>query len=232
MDSEFKAAVREIATDATLVKLRQDLATFTAEIFSRVGTELHEIGHIVGGDRVAGLSHHGSDEVVGVSLLLRIAGQLTGASSDLFASGRTYAAAALVRQLVEVEYLAWAFEARDSDAERWLRSTPEVRMNFFAPRKLRQAAGGKFRGKDYGYHCELGGHPVPGAWILLSDNVATGQLLLSDMLGHTGRIWDHLLDWAGKNPWAMTLTARREEMFNRYHEWQKIDKSKDLPPPP
>jgi hypothetical protein len=232
--SEFRTAVREVATDATLSALRHKLAIITAEVFTNAGEELHAVGHIFGNERKHGLSPHGhaSDEVAGVSLLLRIAGQLTLASAELFAKERTYAAAALLRQLVEVEYLAWAFEARDRDAERWLRSTREERETFFKPAKLRQASQGKFRGKDYGYHCELGGHPVPGAGILLTDDIATNQLLLSDLLGHTGRIWDHLLDWVGKNPWAAPLINRREGMYHRYNEWKKSDHLVLLPPPP
>lgn len=231
----WKALAKEAAADKALCMLRSELAKFTAETFSCLGEELLAIGHIFGEDRKSGVSPggHGSDEIVAISVLLRIGGQLTSASADLFADGRHYAAAALVRQLVEVEYLAWAFQTRDQDAERWLRSTREEREAFFRPAKLRQASNGKFRSKDYGYHCELGGHPVPGAFILLKDDVSAGQLLLSDMLGHTGRIWDHVLDWAVGNTWAAPLVLRfREEMFRRYSAWKSEDRLTQLPPPP
>jgi hypothetical protein len=223
------------AEDQVVAKMRMALAKFTADTFSQVGDELHAVGHIVGPDRVNGHSPggHGSDEIVAVSLLLRIGGQLTSAIADLFDDGRQYAAAALVRQMVEIEYLAWAFQTRDKDAERWLRSTREERESFFKPCKLRQASNGKFRGKDYGHHCELGGHPVPGSFILLKKDAVIGQLLLSDLLGHTGRIWDHLLDWAGANPLAALILVRhREGMWRRYTEWKAADGLTRLPPPP
>jgi hypothetical protein len=177
MTSTFKPAATRV--------LARGSSTFT-----QVGEELHAVGHIFGSDRVSGTSPygHGNDEIVAVSLLFRIGGQLTSAGADLFADGRHYAAAALLRQMVEIEYLAWAFDSRDKDAERWLRGTADERRNFFTPAKLRQAANGKFRGKDYGYHCELGGHPVPNSFVLLHRDEVTCQLLLSDMLGHTGRI--------------------------------------------
>jgi hypothetical protein len=232
--TEWKSAARKAAEDEGLAKLRCQLAQFTAGTFSRVGDELHAIGHIFGSDRVNGDSPggHGSDEIVAISLLLRIAGQITSASADLFTDGRHYAAAALVRQLVEIEYLAWAFHMRDKDAERWLRSTRDERQSFFSPAKLRQASDGKFRGKDYAYHCELGGHPVPSSYILLRDDICCSQLLLSDLLGHTGRIWDHILDWAEANPWATPVLSRqREEMFRRYAEWKGADGLTQLPPP-
>src|SRR5258707_516662 len=98
----FADAVRKIATEDKIATLRHQLAAFTADTFYHVGEELCTIGHKT-------TSHEGHGEVMAVSLLLRIASQLTGASADLFADGRHYAAAALLRQLVEVEYLAWAF---------------------------------------------------------------------------------------------------------------------------
>jgi hypothetical protein len=183
-------AISLAANDETLRKQRNTLADFTSEIFSSVGTELHLLGHIVGTDRVGGVSPfgHGSDETVAVSVLLRIGSQLVSASADLFEDGRKYAAAALLRQMVEIEYLAWAMEAGNREGERWLRSNREQRQSFFTPAKLRKAAQGKFRGKDYGYHCELGGHPVPGASVLLGEDSVVSQLLLADLLGHSGRI--------------------------------------------
>ena len=231
--NEWIAMARRSATDRAQMNIRRKLAKFTAAIFSKIGEELHLVGDTFGPDRVSGASPngHGSDELVGVSLLFRIGGQLTSASADLFADGRHYAAAALLRQMVEVEYLAWAFQTRNKDAERWLRSTAEERRAFFAPAKLRKAANGIFRGKDYGYHCELGGHPTPGSAILLQDNVEVSQLLLSDLLGHTGRIWDYLLDWSASNPWALPIHNRRKEMYARYHRWKKADELVLLPPP-
>jgi hypothetical protein len=230
----FPAAVRQAAIDPLQITARYDLAKFTARTFDKVGEELQCVGEIFGGDRVGSKSPfgYGSDEIVAVSLLLRIGGQLTSASADLFADGRHYAAAALLRQMVEIEYLAWAFESRDKDAERWLRSTADERRIFFTPAKLRQAANGKFRGKDYGYHCELGGHPVPNSLALLQHNEVTCQLLLSDLLGHTGRIWDHFLDWSADNPWAIPIRSRRGEFYEKYDTWKKIDELLRLPPPP
>jgi hypothetical protein len=233
--SNWRTMARAAMADADLCALRTQLARFTADTFTRVGEELHAIGYIFGPDRVSGDSPggYGSDEVVGVSLILRIGGELTSASADLFADGRCYAAAALLRQIVEVEYLAWAFQARDSDAQRWLRSSYEERMTFFTPAKLMKAADGQFRGKDYGYHCELGGHPVPDGRILFSkEQFDVSQLLLSDLLGHTGRIWDSVVDWAGGNQWAVPILTRLEEMLKRYTEWKTADTLVLLPPPP
>jgi len=232
-ESELTAA-RLCALDPSLAGIRHALAKFTASTFTDVGQSLFVVGHIFGSDRAAGVSAngHGSDELVAISLLLRIAGELTSAANDLFSDGRQYAAAALLRQVVEIEYLAWAFQTRDKDAERWLRSSREDRESYFRPAKLRQASHGKFRSKDYGHHCELGGHPVPGS-TLLFDNPGCGQLMLSDLLGHTGRIWDHLVGWGRENSSATSIFIRHcEEMSQRYAEWKSADSLTTLPPPP
>jgi hypothetical protein len=229
-----REAMAATATDSELIDLRYALAEFCSVQLNEVGIELEALGRVIGSDRVRGISPfgHGSDETVAVSVLLRITSQITSASADLFSDGRCYAAAALLRQMVEIEYLAWAFETRDGDAERWLRSTQDERLEFFKPAKLRAAAQGKFRGKDYGYHCELGGHPVPGSVILLNGDTAVSQLLLSDLLGHIGRIWDHLVGWARENVNGTPILQRGLEMSVRFQEWKLKDLLVDLPPPP
>lgn len=231
---KYKSLAQTSAIEPGQMVARRELAEFTAKTFEAVGSELHLVGHMLGTDRKSGVSPfgHGNDEIVAVSLLLRIAAQLTSASNDLFADGRHYAAAALLRQLVEIEYLAWAFDARDKEAERWLRSTADDRRAFFTPAKLRQAAKGRFRSKDYGYHCELGGHPVPGSATLFKDDTVVSALLLSDLLGHTGRIWDHLLDWSADQPWAAAIHKRKEAMYLAYRTWEYVDQLTQLPPPP
>jgi len=225
--------MRISAEDEIVVQHRHELALFTSKAFSTAGKLLHVGGHIVGSDRVTQSSPfgHGSDETVAISVLLRIASELVSASSDLFSDGRHYAAAALLRQLVEIEYLAWAFETRDKEGEKWLRSSKQERQTFFSPAKLRNASDGRFRGKDYGYHCELGGHPVPGSTVLFKNDKAISQLLLSDLLGHTGRIWDHIAAWAKDGIYGPELLDLNNEMAARYNAWKSVDKLFDLPPP-
>lgn len=209
------------ANDENLSRMRCDLAKFTADTFLAVGNELSLLS-----------STDQATETSAISLLLRISSQLVSASNDLFADGRYYAAGALLRQLVEVEYLAWAFETKDGEGEKWLRSSKEERRSFFTPAKLREAAKGKFRSKDYGYHCELGGHPVPGAETLLSDNRNVSELLISDLLGHTGRIWDHLISWASSEDKNHPILKRRDAMLERYMNWKRSDPLTVIPPPP
>lgn len=239
-----REAVRRAAVDPASVAARLSFATFAADTFQTLGDRLFVCGHVLGSDRRDGVSPfgHGDDAVVAVSMLLRIAAELVYGCSDLVNRGRHYAGAALVRQLVEVEYLAWAFEKNDEECRRWLRSSREERHSFFTPAKLRKAAGGHFRSTDYSFHCELGGHPVPGSWRLLNDAEATGQLMLSDCLGHATHIWNHFLGWAkGHNTedkgfadmvFGNDANAKIAEMRRRNDEWKRQDMLTALPPPP
>jgi hypothetical protein len=77
----------------------------------------------------------------------------------------------------------------------------------------------------------LGGHPVPQAGMLLGGDSAVGQLLLSDLLGHVGRIWDHLVRWARQNEDGAPILQRNRGMSIRFQEWKSKDQLVDLPPP-
>jgi hypothetical protein len=227
-------AIQKAALNTAVIEVRADLASFTEEVFLDVGRKLQLAGHIIGPDRKARLSPfgHGDDAAVAVALLLRIGAQLVGGAAKLIEDRRVYAGASLVRQLVEVEYLAWAFETRNEEASRWLRSSKDERQSFFSPAKLRKAASGRFRSVDYGFHCELGGHPVPGSWALLDDAEATGQLMLSDCLGHAGRVWDHVVRWGADHKLGGLVRASASDMLARYTAWKAADPLAHLPPPP
>jgi hypothetical protein len=226
--------IRRTAADPVLVQVRAELAAFSAEAFQSAGLLLGRAGQLIGPDRATGSSpfSNGSDETVGVGLLLRIASQLITGSAALFASGHCYAAAALLRQLVEVEYLVWAFETRDKNAELWLRCSKSERENFFSPRKIRAAANGKFRSQDYGHHCELGGHPTPRAISLLNDDGAIRELLTSDLLHHVRGIWIHIMYWVKNAQLDSLVTRQNDAMSERFSHWASLDSLDRLPPAP
>ncbi len=230
-NSAVLEGIRGAAMNSELVSLRDELATFTARVFLEAGKLFEVDGALLGRDRIEGTSPfgNGSDKVAGVALLLQIASQIISGSTMLFGSGQCYAAAALVRQIVEIEYLAWAFANRDKDAQLWLRSTKRERENFFAPRKIREAANGKFGSKDYGYHCDLGGHPTPLARSLLNDNGTQAQLLLSDLLHHARGVWIHLMEWAEAAGCGQVVVAYNRDMLERYLRWAKVDPLGVLP---
>jgi hypothetical protein len=232
--SDVALAIRDAALDPAIIKGRQELAAFTGSTFNTVGIELQVFGHLLGPDRKSGASPfgHGNDAAVAVAMLLQIGSQLISGGAELIGGGRHYAGAALIRQLVEIEYLAWAFEAKNDVAAQWLRSDHKERQSFFTPAKLRKAAENRFRSVDYGHHCELGGHPTPRSWQLLGEDQAISQLMLSDALGHTGRIWDHIVGWSKGYMLTDIVESRQADMLGRYTSWKSDDPLTALPPPP
>ena len=215
----FKAA----CTNEKLVRIRHNLAEYTAIQFLEASSE------------IAKQNDDESEEKYSkaISILLRIGGALISGSNQLFLADNSYAAVALIRQLVEVEYLAWAFENNKQEAERWINSNKEERWHFFSPKKLRAGSGGRFRGVDYQFHCEFGGHPVPRSEFVLDADVMdlAMQLMLSDMLGHSGRIWDHFVKWADGEVKQYAILSRRDRMLRRYLSWKRADPLTRLPPP-
>lgn len=84
---------------------------------------------------------------------------LTGARTLL--PDNAYAASALVRQLVEIEYLAWACAHDEAETLDWITSDSDTRRKRWLPSHLRKRAGDRFDAKEYSDHCEAGGHPTP-----------------------------------------------------------------------
>jgi hypothetical protein len=125
---------------------------------------------MLGTDRRDGESPFGfgSDATVGLAIVAEIAAELISGTLTLLDQDGLYGAAALLRQLVEVEYLCWAFAEDEDEAKRWMRSDRDERLRTWQPKHLRERSGGRFRGTDYHGHCERGGHPTPEATTLLT----------------------------------------------------------------
>jgi hypothetical protein len=198
-DKELKAAVIRAGEDERGIAARRELCETLTLAFRKAGEGLWLCGLVIGSDRVDGASPFGfgSDATVGLGTVVQIAGELTAGVIALLDQGNRYGAAALLRQLVEVEYLTWAFAEDEDEAMNWVRSTREERLRFWQPRHIRNRADGRFRGIDYALHCEKGGHPSP-----------EGNRLLP---GHSGNepdffAWNDLA-FHGQSAWDYTLTA-------------------------
>jgi hypothetical protein len=153
-------------------------------------------GYIVGGDRVSGVSPFGfgDDRMVGVATVAQTGGELANGATALLHAKNRYAAAALLRQLVEVEYLAHAFEKQHVAAGDWLRAGRDERKTFWSPAKLRERAGETFLRSDYWRHCDMGGHPTTDGRALLPDHPGlSAHHLWADLAGHLVPIWRHVV---------------------------------------
>lgn len=149
-------------------------------------------GSLIGGDRVIGVSPFGfgDDGAVGLATVAQIGGELSKGSVAMLRTGNLYAASALVRQLVEVEYLAHAFAYDDTIAADWLRADRDARRAYWTPAAVRRRADGAFPAADYWHHCDLGGHPTAdGRQLLPHHTTINVAYLWADLTGHLVRIW-------------------------------------------
>ena len=199
------------------------------------GQVLRFIGGVFGKDRVNGSSPfgNGSDSIASVGHLSEAAASLIAGASSLLEQRNVYAASALNRQLVEVEYLAWAFSEDLEEAANWLRSTRDERMSRWQLRHLRNRSEGKFRGSDYSEHCEMGGHPSPmGLKVLLSSEVIPfiAEVTLSETVNHGSSTWDYLKSAiekicrdAGQDYGAVIRVDQEDAITNALAAWQAVD---------
>lgn len=176
-----------VARAAFLDLLESELAEL-AEVFQLAGS-------MIGPDRVSGVSTTGNadEPLVTLSFVLHTAHSLVSGARSLVRTN-PYAASALVRQLVEVEYLAWAAVENPAEARDWLTSTPAARRERWQPRQLRKRAGGRFSPDEYAEHCEAGGHPTPAgvrAFITGHDKAFMMELVSWEAAKHGHSIWKY-----------------------------------------
>src|SRR5580700_10761388 len=100
-----------------------------------------------------------------VSTVICMAAELAEAAVDMAKKSRYYAVAAVIRQLIECEYLLTLFNDDLEHARRWRESTPDEVRKSFTPQTTRKLTG--FADEEYWNHCSTGGHPAPkGAQLL------------------------------------------------------------------
>lgn len=104
-EEELKAAVIQAGKDEYGIACRRELCQALALAFKRAGEGLWIGGSIIGPDRVDGVSPFGfgSDATVALGTVVQIAGELSAGVIALLDQGNRYGAAALQRQMVEVE---------------------------------------------------------------------------------------------------------------------------------
>lgn len=226
---EIGAGLRRAAADQRASEAREALCDSLANAFNAGGEMLWVSGSIIGPDRISGDSpfRHGNDAVVGLATVLQIAGELTEGACQLLRTDNLYAAATLIRQTVEVEYLAWAFSEAEDEATTWLRSSRQERLKLWQPKHLRERANGRFRAPDYWEHCEKGGHPTPRAVQLLRSHSVREPLGFwwGDLVGHASNIWGYSKSAAERLGVRDTMLANVDtdqiERLNR--EWELAD---------
>ncbi len=118
-----------------------------------------------------------------VAIVAQMGAELAVGAVQLYTLKRWYAGAALVRQLIEVEYLLFLFAADTTEPERWLKASRAEAKKIFSPAAMRERSAGRFRTEEYQVHGETGGHPRPSGHALLREHVtavSTTPLKLMD----------------------------------------------------
>jgi hypothetical protein len=109
-----------------------------------------------------------------------------------------------------------------------MRSSKEERQRLWQPRHLRERAGGRFRGADYGQHCGRGGHPSPEGLTLLPDHSAPeviAPIWWCDMAMHGLSVWRYALEAATKldEKHALASLGEAEALTKAEERWRKED---------
>jgi hypothetical protein len=176
---------------------REGIAQIAAGL-ETIATHLATGGILFGPDRVDGRTQwgYGDDRVVGFAVAVEIAAALAVDGLNLLRLDRRYSAAALVRQLIECEYLVWLFGSDFEEARRWPNADGEQLRSMFTPSRVRQRSAGRFDPEEYQRHCGLGGHPSPGARALLpAHSVETPvEQQWKDLSLHLDRLWRTLME--------------------------------------
>jgi hypothetical protein len=130
--------------------------------------------------------------------------ELAAGACLLFNANRWYSGAALVRQLIEVEYLLYLFATDVNEADQWLKASEEQVRAMFSPGNMRKRTNNRFDANEYSLHCKYGGHPRFAGSVFLreqqllvqSDSIDSRNpfdpaVLWVDLAQHVERMWNH-----------------------------------------
>lgn len=111
-----------------------------------------------------------------IAAAIQMGGETARGAVLLLRDNNRYSAAALVRQVVEIEYLLCLF-AQDSDEPvRWASSDLASVKRGYQPARMRERCGGRFRAEEYAIHCQVGGHPRFAGSHVLPEHFRIGPL--------------------------------------------------------
>lgn len=111
-----------------------------------------------------------------VAVAIQMAGETARGAMSLLRDGNRYGAAALVRQLVEIEYLLCLFSSDEGEPLRWSSANEDAVRNEYRPARMRQRCGDRFRASEYSIHCRVGGHPRFAGGYVLPEHLSTTSL--------------------------------------------------------
>ncbi len=177
-------AFNEAAADEVIVSARFEVLDSARSSFAGIADISQTVGWI-----------QRDDQELSVALLARLASELAAGISLLLRQMHTYPAGALLRHMIEIEYLMFLGYLDEAQFKRRYRADASELRSEFSPQRMRKASGGMFRDLEYWQHCELGGHPHPKSRVLLSqysNDVPPQAFILPDAVHHLRRFWTSL----------------------------------------
>jgi hypothetical protein len=172
------------------------------------------------------------------AMVAQIGAELSVGAAKLYNAERWYAGAALVRQLIEVEYLLFLFAIDDEEPLRWLKASDEEARKTFAPAQMRKRSAGRFQVEEYGVHCKIGGHPRVDGHILLRERItpiSSSPLELFnpaiqwvDLAQHLERLATHYMAGVAKHSPSNVYLDRFGELIQLIEKWRAADSNPDI----
>ena len=101
------------------------------------------------------------DRELAVALLSRLASELSAGIALMSRQSYLYGAGALLRQLVEIEYLMFLGYIDPTNLARWYRADGKELRKVFSPQRMRNASDGLFRDQDTGFIARLADIRIP-----------------------------------------------------------------------
>lgn len=186
------------------------------------------------GERLWAFGFGPADFRTALSLVVQFGGSLATGAVALGEGANLYAAEALVRQLIEVQYLVRLFRRAPEEAVTWLKAAPAALRKTFSPREMRKRLGaGEFRYQEYRVHCEIGGHPALSAHHLLPGRspevgrpqLDSNQVFWIDLAQHLRCVWRDLAVIPEEHPSANldVILQYTEAATIALKAWEELD---------
>ncbi len=186
-----EAKMDEYASDPAMRSSRIDAASVlvrainqAAVILHNRGVDLHERGEI-----------EPRDCYEAVCRVTVTAAALGAGVIQLIEANNHYPAYALIRQIVEAEFILWKFQHDPNLVANWLNSDRESREQGWKPSRIYRDGDNDYRQKDYSGHCEMGGHPTPTGTLIAAgerSDIAEASVI-GDLILHLRDSWKHML---------------------------------------
>ena len=137
-----------------------------------------------------------------IAVVIQMGGETARGAVMLLRDNNRYGAAAIVRQIVEIEYLLYLFAQDNDEPLRWASSDLKAVREQYQPARMRERSGGQFRTEEYSSHCQVGGHPRYAGAYVLPEHFRLGPLSHEavsaagwvDLTQHLARLWR----WVGQ----------------------------------